>query len=146
RLCRRGAAGRADSTGRVKKDRARRADEPADPGSHRPRGRRVDHVRRPLIRPMSITETKYSIVVPFFNEEGSVRALYTKIVEVMDALGETYEMVFVNDGSRDRTGAILAEICENDERVVAVMLRRNFGQTPALKAGFDFARGDVIIS
>jgi glycosyltransferase involved in cell wall biosynthesis len=95
---------------------------------------------------MSISETKYSIVVPFFNEEGSVRALYTKIVEVMDALGEPYEMVFVNDGSRDRTGAILAEISENDERVVAVMLRRNFGQTPALKAGFDFARGDVIIS
>jgi glycosyltransferase involved in cell wall biosynthesis len=95
---------------------------------------------------MSITETKYSIVVPFFNEEGSVRTLYTKIVEAMDAVGEPYEMIFVNDGSRDRTGTILAEIAENDDRVVAVMLRRNFGQTPALKAGFDFARGDIIIS
>lgn len=95
---------------------------------------------------MSSDLLKYSVVVPFFNEEDSVRPLYERIVAVMDVVGEPYEMVFVNDGSRDRTAALLAEICEADDRVVAVMLRRNFGQTPALKAGFDFARGDVIIS
>jgi glycosyltransferase involved in cell wall biosynthesis len=95
---------------------------------------------------MSVTYPKYSIVVPFYNEEASVRPLYQRIVDVMDAVGEPYEMVFVNDGSRDRTPAILSEICDADDRVLAVMLRRNFGQTPALKAGFDFARGDVIIS
>jgi glycosyltransferase involved in cell wall biosynthesis len=95
---------------------------------------------------MNISDPKYSVVVPFFNEEASVRPLYEKIVDAMDAVGEPFEMVFVNDGSRDRTPAILADLCEEDDRVLAVMLRRNFGQTPALKAGFDFARGDVIIS
>lgn len=93
-----------------------------------------------------MSSPKYSVVVPFFNEEDSVRPLYAKIVEAMDSVGESYEMVFVNDGSRDRTAALLADVSDHDDRVLVVTLRRNFGQTPALKAGFDYARGDVIIS
>jgi glycosyltransferase involved in cell wall biosynthesis len=69
-----------------------------------------------------------------------------KITEVMDALGETYELVFIDDGSRDNTFKVLSDIYEHDHRVNLVRLRRNFGQTAALKAGFDFARGEIIIS
>src|SRR5262250_280144 len=89
---------------------------------------------------------KYSIVVPFFNEQENIPPLYMKLTEVMDALGEPYELVFVDDGSRDNTFKVLSEIYEHDRRVNVVRLRRNFGQTAALKAGFDFARGEVIIS
>lgn len=88
----------------------------------------------------------YSIVVPFFNEQENVPPLYVKISEVMDALGEPYEMVFVDDGSKDATFRVLAEIAEADHRVSVVRLRRNFGQTAALKAGFDHSRGEIIIS
>jgi len=89
---------------------------------------------------------RYSVVVPFFNEQENILPLYVRIAEVMDALGEPYEMIFVDDGSRDQTFRILNDIYENDRRVHAVRLRRNFGQTAALKAGFDFAQGDIIIS
>lgn len=96
---------------------------------------------------MSSEETiKHSIVVPFFNEQENIPPLYMKLTEVMDAIGEPYELVFVDDGSRDDTFKVLSEIYEHDRRVNLVRLRRNFGQTPALKAGFDFARGEIIIS
>src|SRR5260221_1408119 len=88
----------------------------------------------------------YSIVVPFFNEQENIPTLYMKLTEVMDAIGEPYEMVFVDDGSKDNTYKVLSEIYEHDRRVNVVRLRRNFGQTAALKAGFDFARGEVVIS
>jgi len=88
----------------------------------------------------------YSVVVPFYNEQESVAQLYVKIIEVMDTLGEPYEIVFVDDGSKDGTFRLLSEIARDDERVVVVRLRRNFGQTAALKAGFDHAQGAVIIS
>jgi len=89
---------------------------------------------------------QYSVVVPFFNEQENIPPLYMKLTEVMDGLGEPYELVFVDDGSKDDSFKVLSEIYEHDRRVNLVRLRRNFGQTPALKAGFDFARGDVIIS
>ena len=89
---------------------------------------------------------KYSIVVPLFNEQESVTPLYVKIIDVMDTLGEPYEIVFVDDGSRDGTFRQLSEISRDDERVVVVRLRRNFGQTAALKAGFDHSQGEIIIS
>ncbi len=88
----------------------------------------------------------YSIVVPFFNERENVPQLYVKIIDVMDAVGEPYEMVFVDDGSKDGTFQQLSEIARDDGRVVVVQLRRNFGQTAALKAGFDHSRAEVIIS
>src|SRR5262245_65647311 len=64
----------------------------------------------------------------------------------MHDVSDDYEIVFVDDGSRDRTFIRLSEICATDFRVTIVRLRKNFGQTPALKAGFDHANGDVIIS
>src|ERR1700726_383144 len=89
---------------------------------------------------------RYSVVVPFFNEQENIPPLYRKITEVMDAIGEPYELVFVDDGSRDNTFKVLSDIYEHDHRVNIVRLRRNFGQTAGLKAGFDFARGEIIIS
>jgi glycosyltransferase involved in cell wall biosynthesis len=89
---------------------------------------------------------RYSLVVPFYNEQENIPQLYMKLTEVMDSIGEPYEMVFVDDGSKDNSYKVLTDIYEHDRRVNVVRLRRNFGQTPALKAGFDFARGDVVIS
>jgi glycosyltransferase involved in cell wall biosynthesis len=88
----------------------------------------------------------YSIVVPFHNEEENLPALYERLTAVMEEIGEDYELVFVDDGSADRTQKILREIAALDPRVTGVRLRRNFGQTAALAAGFDYAQGDVIIA
>ncbi|HKE06102.1 MAG TPA: glycosyltransferase family 2 protein [Blastocatellia bacterium] len=75
-----------------------------------------------------------------------MRALYRRLTKVMEEIGEDYELVFVDDGSADRTQAILREICALDPRVTGIRLRRNFGQTAALAAGFDYAQGEVIIA
>jgi glycosyltransferase involved in cell wall biosynthesis len=88
----------------------------------------------------------YSVVVPLFNELESVPQLYVKIIDVMDAVGEPFEIVFVDDGSRDGTFRLLSDIARDDARVLVVRLRRNFGQTAALKAGFDHSQGEIIIS
>jgi glycosyltransferase involved in cell wall biosynthesis len=89
---------------------------------------------------------KYSIVVPFQNEEENVTTLYDRVKLVMEQVGEPFEMVFVDDGSRDRTYRLLEEIAAVDSRVLVIKLRRNFGQTSALAAGFDHAQGDFLIS
>jgi len=96
--------------------------------------------------PTNDQQMRYSIVVPFYNEQENIPPLYMKLTEVMDSIGETYELVFVDDGSKDNTYKVLCEIYEHDCRVNVVRLRRNFGQTPALKAGFDFVRGEIVIS
>ena len=89
---------------------------------------------------------KYSIVVPFHNEEESVTRLYDRVKEVMEHVEATFELVFVDDGSRDRTYRLLEEIAAVDSRVLVVKLRRNFGQTSALAAGFDHASGEFIVA
>ena len=89
---------------------------------------------------------KYSIVVPFYNECDNIRPLYDKLVKVMDKVGSSFELVFVDDGSNDASFRTLQEIFDHDPRVNLLRLRRNFGQTAALKAGFDFASGEIIIS
>jgi len=89
---------------------------------------------------------KYSIVVPFYNECDNIRPLYDKLVKVMDQVGSSFELVFVDDGSSDTSFRTLQEIFDHDPRVNLLRLRRNFGQTAALKAGFDFASGEIIIS
>lgn len=88
----------------------------------------------------------YSIVVPFHNEEDNLPVLYRRLTSVMENIGEEYELIFVDDGSTDRTQVILKEICALDPRVAGVRLRRNFGQTAALAAGFDHATGEIIIA
>jgi glycosyltransferase involved in cell wall biosynthesis len=87
-----------------------------------------------------------SIVIPIYNEEENIQILHDKLKEVLDPLEKEYEILFVDDGSTDRTLSILEEIQVKDNRMVVLSLRRNFGQTAAFAAGFDFARGDVIIT
>jgi len=89
---------------------------------------------------------KYSIVVPFHNEEENVTTLYDRLKDVMEHVGEPFELVFVDDGSNDRTCRLLEEIAAVDSRVLVVKLRRNFGQTSALAAGFDHAEGEFILA
>jgi glycosyltransferase involved in cell wall biosynthesis len=88
----------------------------------------------------------YSVVVPFYEEVDSVEELYRRIVAVMDGIGKPYEMVFVDDGSTDDTGKLLAGLAASDPRVTFIELRRNFGQTAALAAGFDNAAGEIVIA
>ena len=87
-----------------------------------------------------------SIIVPFFNEEDNIEELYTRLKKVLGTLGLSYEIIFVDDGSRDRTPEILARLYEQDSALHVIRLRRNSGQTAALQAGFDFARGQIVIS
>ncbi len=89
---------------------------------------------------------KYSIVIPFHNEEQSVTRLYDRVKDVMETVEESFELVFVDDGSRDRTYRLLEEIAAVDSRVLLIKLRRNFGQTSALAAGFDHATGEFILA
>ena len=89
---------------------------------------------------------KYSIVVPFHNEEENVTALYARLKQVMEQVGDSFELVFVDDGSSDRSYKLLEEIAAVDSRVLVVKLRRNFGQTSALAAGFDHASGEFILA
>ena len=92
------------------------------------------------------TVPKYSIVVPFHNEEDNVTTLYDRLKAVLEHIGESFELVFVDDGSRDRTYRHLEEIAAVDSRVLVIKLRRNFGQTSALAAGFDNAAGEFILA
>jgi glycosyltransferase involved in cell wall biosynthesis len=92
------------------------------------------------------TNPKISIIVPFFNEAENVEEMYARLKEVMDRVGDPYELIFIDDGSTDRTYSLLKDMYKRDDKVVVLKLRRNFGQTPALQAGFDHARGEIIIS
>ena len=89
---------------------------------------------------------KYSIVIPVLNEAGSLRELHRRLSEVMGGRYEPVEFVFVDDHSSDATAEILAGLAEEDRRVVSLRLKRNYGQTVALAAGFDHAAGEIIIS
>jgi glycosyltransferase involved in cell wall biosynthesis len=89
---------------------------------------------------------KYSIVVPFHNEEENVTVLYARLKQVMEQVGDSFELVLVDDGSNDRTFKLMEEIAAVDSRVLVIKLRRNFGQTSALAAGFDHASGEFILS
>lgn len=86
-----------------------------------------------------------SIVIPVYNEEENVRELLSELSGVLKALGKSYEVVVVDDGSADRTFDILSEIAGSDPSLVVVRFRRNFGQTAALSAGIERARGEIII-
>jgi glycosyltransferase involved in cell wall biosynthesis len=87
-----------------------------------------------------------SFVVPVYNEEGNVGPLHAELTEVARATGRTYELVFVNDGSRDRTLEHLLEIAQDDPHLRVVELDGNFGEASALCAGFATATGEVVVT
>ncbi len=87
-----------------------------------------------------------SIVLPVYNEVEVIPHLYERLKSVVNNLGLCYEIIFVDDGSTDGSGDLIKNIAENDPTVVLISFRRNFGQTAALSAGFDYAQGDIIIA
>ena len=87
-----------------------------------------------------------SIVVPLYNEEECVERLFKTIKGEAEKLGRSYEIVFVDDGSRDRTFAICEEMAKTDKTLRVVKFRKNYGQTPAMAAGFEAARGEIIVT
>ena len=93
-----------------------------------------------------MTPPDLSIVVPLFNEEESVRPMHAAITNAVAPLGVSFEIVFVDDGSRDSTVALVDEIARGDPRVCLVKFRRNYGQTPAMAAGIAQAAGEVIVT
>lgn len=95
---------------------------------------------------MNGAEPRFSVVVPFHNEEESIRELYARLAETMTGRYEPVEFVFVDDHSDDATFRLLEKIAEHDHRVRVIRLRRNYGQTAALAAGFDHANGGVVIA
>jgi glycosyltransferase involved in cell wall biosynthesis len=88
----------------------------------------------------------YSVVIPVFNEEPNILPLYRELKPVMDGMGKPYEILFVDDGSWDRTYGAIKWLHKRDRNVRALRFRKNFGQTAAMAAGFDHARGDIIIT
>ncbi|MGB4988664.1 MAG: glycosyltransferase family 2 protein [Pyrinomonadaceae bacterium] len=86
-----------------------------------------------------------SLFLPVLDEEENLRPMHAKIAAALDALGKSAEVIFVDDGSTDRSLSILKEIAAADDRVRVISLRRNYGQTAAMSAGIDAAKGDILI-
>ena len=89
--------------------------------------------------------TKISIIAPIYNEEDCLDELYERITEVMGAYGDSWEMVMVNDGSKDRSAEIIREFAKKDKRIRPVIFARNFGHQIAVTAGLDYSRGDAAV-
>ena len=87
-----------------------------------------------------------SIVTPVYNEEDNVVFFHEEITKVMKTTGMDYELIYVNDGSKDRTDELIRELAEKDSHVRAVTFARNFGHQTAITCGMDFARGDAVIT
>lgn len=87
-----------------------------------------------------------SVLVPVFDEVQSLRELHSELTRACQGLDRTYEIVFVDDGSRDGSAEVLDELAERDDHVVVIHLRRNFGKSPALAAGFENVRGAIVVT
>jgi undecaprenyl-phosphate 4-deoxy-4-formamido-L-arabinose transferase len=87
-----------------------------------------------------------SVVVPVYNEEATLEALYARLAPVLEGIGRSYEVIFVNDGSRDASLEILRRLHERYPAVRVIALNRNYGQHAAVFAGLEHARGDVVVT
>lgn len=92
-----------------------------------------------------MTET-ISIIIPVYNERENLEPLEAALRSSLDASGENYEILFIDDGSTDGSGAYLERMARADPKIKVIQFRRNFGQTAALAAGFDFATGDILVA
>ena len=95
--------------------------------------------------PETVVPVTYSIVAPVFNEEETLPHFYKRIVEIMEPLGEPFELVLINDGSRDGSFRIMQELHAHDARVRVIDFSRNFGHQIAISAGLDYAQGQAIV-
>ncbi len=87
-----------------------------------------------------------SVVIPVYNEEDNLRPLWEELREVLEGTGRTYEVIFVHDGSTDRSFSVLRELARGDPHIKVLKFKRNCGQTAAFDAGFRMARGEVVIT
>jgi dolichol-phosphate mannosyltransferase len=92
-----------------------------------------------------VMESLITIVVPLFNEELVIEQMYQRVTEVMAGIGLGYEVILINDGSRDKTLQIARRLCTQDPHVKLISFSRNFGHQAALTAGLDMARGDAVV-
>ncbi|MFN7065580.1 MAG: glycosyltransferase family 2 protein [Aquificaceae bacterium] len=92
------------------------------------------------------SELYLSVVIPAYNEEDNIPILYKRLKGVLESLGRSYEIIFVDDGSRDGTWESLRAIAQGDKRVKLIRFRKNYGQTSAMYAGFEYAKGEAIIT
>jgi len=99
-----------------------------------------------LDKPLEQEKRDISVVIPIFNEEKNIKLLYPELKQVLDSLKKNYEIIFIDDGSTDKTYHLLHQICKRDKEVKVVIFRRNFGQTAAISAGFDYAKGEIIVT
>lgn len=90
-------------------------------------------------------EIMYSVIVPVFNEEEVIFETYKRLSNVMDALKGLHEIIFVNDGSRDKTASFIREICKSDKKCKLINFSRNFGHQVAITAGMDYSKGNAVI-
>ena len=88
---------------------------------------------------------RYTIIIPVYNEEAVIQETYRRLTWVMKSIGEPYELIFVNDGSRDRTAEMIEKFAESDQCVKILDFSRNFGHQIAITAGMDYACGDAIV-
>ncbi|MBM7654307.1 glycosyltransferase family 2 protein [Neobacillus cucumis] len=88
---------------------------------------------------------KYSIIVPVFNEEEVIKKTYQRLTSVMNSTNAPYELLFINDGSKDTTEEILVELGRNDKKVKLINFSRNFGHQVAISAGMDYAQGEAVV-
>ena len=86
-----------------------------------------------------------SVIVPMYNEEEVIPETYNRLKKVLDGLGESYEIIFINDGSKDRTREMLIDLCEKDKTVKLIDFARNFGHQVAITAGMDYAAGQCMV-
>ena len=87
-----------------------------------------------------------SVIVPFYNEEDNIEPLYEQLSNTLRTLNRQYKIIFVDDGSTDNTFKNMLKVREKDNNVKIIKFRKNFGQTAALKAGFDYSDGNIAIS
>ena len=92
------------------------------------------------------SEVALSIVVPIYNEEESLPFLVDQLLEVLQPLRENFELVFVNDGSSDRSAEVIRKLSAEVPELVGVLLRKNYGQTAAMAAGFDISSGEIVVT
>jgi polyisoprenyl-phosphate glycosyltransferase len=88
---------------------------------------------------------RYSVVVPMYNEEAVIMETYRRLTNVMESTGEEYELLFVNDGSKDRTAQLVFTICVEDRHVRLIDFARNFGHQVAISAGMDYSQGEAVV-
>lgn len=86
-----------------------------------------------------------SVTIPIYNEQDNIPLLYQRVRDALDALGRPWELILVNDGSRDTSAQRLDDVAAGDGRIKVIHLSRNFGQTAALMAGLDHARGEIVV-